>query len=142
MSEQFEMRTGIPHVVGAIDGSLFPIKRLEDWDGWYCRKGFPARCHQIIPRGSFLVADTGYQLFAHVSTPYPITSSMPPDERKYNYRHIGTRIVVEMAFGRLKNMFRIFQTPLLHDTPKKMAQIIKCSLVLHNWLIYVGSELA
>ncbi|DBA01270.1 TPA: hypothetical protein N0F65_010862 [Lagenidium giganteum] len=66
---------------------------------------------------------------------------MPHDERKYNYRHIGTRIVVEMAFGRLKNMFRIFQTPLLHDTPEKMAQIIKCSLVLHNWMIDLRSEL-
>ncbi|KAG9411333.1 putative nuclease harbi1 [Aphanomyces cochlioides] len=38
----FEQYGGIPNVVGIIDGSLIPIKRFQDHEGWYCRKGFPA----------------------------------------------------------------------------------------------------
>jgi hypothetical protein len=38
----FESQCGVPNVVGAIDGSLIRIKRFQDHEGWYCRKGFPA----------------------------------------------------------------------------------------------------
>ena len=42
IEEGFERLAGMPNVYGAIDGSLIPIKRLADFDGWYCRKGFTA----------------------------------------------------------------------------------------------------
>ncbi|KAF0739178.1 hypothetical protein Ae201684P_012872 [Aphanomyces euteiches] len=38
----FEAKAGIPNVYGAIDGCLIPIKRFCDFEGWYCRKRFPA----------------------------------------------------------------------------------------------------
>ncbi|KAG3146150.1 hypothetical protein PI124_g13677 [Phytophthora idaei] len=38
----FEEMLGFPGVVGAIDGTLISIKRFEDFEGFYCRKGFPA----------------------------------------------------------------------------------------------------
>ncbi|KAG4036227.1 hypothetical protein PC123_g28203 [Phytophthora cactorum] len=38
----FEEMLGFPGVVGAIDGTLITIKRFEDFEGFYCRKGFPA----------------------------------------------------------------------------------------------------
>lgn len=38
----FETISGIPNVVGAIDGSLVKVKRFHDHEGWYCRKGFTA----------------------------------------------------------------------------------------------------
>ncbi|KAE9158206.1 hypothetical protein PF004_g31955 [Phytophthora fragariae] len=38
----FEAVTGFPNVVGAIDGTLVPIQRPKDFEGWYCRKMFPA----------------------------------------------------------------------------------------------------
>ncbi|DAZ97975.1 TPA: hypothetical protein N0F65_005133 [Lagenidium giganteum] len=44
----FEARTGLPGVVDAIDGTLIEIKRLEQWEGWYCRKGFPAFNMQAV----------------------------------------------------------------------------------------------
>jgi hypothetical protein len=38
--EGFEQVAGFPRVCGAVDGCLFPIQRPEDFEGWYCRKGF------------------------------------------------------------------------------------------------------
>lgn len=38
----FAARRGYPGVVGAADGSLLAIDRPEDYDGFYCRKGYPA----------------------------------------------------------------------------------------------------
>ena len=38
----FENFGGIPNCCLAIDGSLIIIKRRKDFEGWYCRKGFPA----------------------------------------------------------------------------------------------------
>ncbi|DAZ97782.1 TPA: hypothetical protein N0F65_009528, partial [Lagenidium giganteum] len=40
--EGFEAIAGLPNVCGAVDGSLIEIHRFEEWEGWYCRKGFPA----------------------------------------------------------------------------------------------------
>ena len=37
-----DMRTRLPHVVGAIDGTYIRIKNIRDEDAWFCRKGFAA----------------------------------------------------------------------------------------------------
>jgi hypothetical protein len=42
MSEGFEAVCGFPDTCLAIDGVLFEIERPSDYEGWYCRKGFPA----------------------------------------------------------------------------------------------------
>ncbi|KAF4032365.1 DDE superfamily endonuclease [Phytophthora infestans] len=44
----FAARRGYPGVVGAVDGSLLAIDRPEDYDGFYCRKGYPALSIQAI----------------------------------------------------------------------------------------------
>ncbi len=62
---------------------------------------------------------------------------MDRDVSNYNYIHSFTRIVVEQAFGRLKNRFKIYQRPLNQLKPCQMANIIKATLVLHNWFIDV-----
>ncbi|KAE9199582.1 hypothetical protein PF005_g15676 [Phytophthora fragariae] len=40
--EAFEMRAGVPLVCAAVDGTLIDLNRFEDYEGWYCRKGYPA----------------------------------------------------------------------------------------------------
>ena len=60
---------------------------------------------------------------------------MPPEEIHYNLMHSRTRIIVEQAFGLWKNVFRMFKTDLIHDTPEEMALYIEATLVLHNWFI-------
>ncbi|KAH9105449.1 hypothetical protein AeMF1_018731 [Aphanomyces euteiches] len=155
----FEQMGGIPNVVGVIDGSLLPVKRFGDHEGWYCRKGFPAfnmqgvvdyklrfmsfsirsgsqndkslfnrssfgvHVHKIIPPGCYFLADAGYKLFQHIMTPYEIRHGMPVKESHYNDIHSRTRSTVERAFGRWKNKFRIFKSPLEHRTPEGICRV-------------------
>jgi hypothetical protein len=42
LSDGFEEQFAFPRATLAIDGSLFPIERPEDYEGGYCRKKFPA----------------------------------------------------------------------------------------------------
>ncbi|ETV66984.1 hypothetical protein H257_16674 [Aphanomyces astaci] len=44
----FEDVAGVPNAYGAIDGTLIAIKRFTDYNGWYCRKGFPAFNMQAV----------------------------------------------------------------------------------------------
>lgn len=48
VEEGFDAIAGFPGAVGAIDGTLINIPRLRDFEGWYCRKGFPAVNVQTI----------------------------------------------------------------------------------------------
>lgn len=42
VSAGFEARAGFPDAVGAVDCTLIRIQRPADYEGWYCRKNFPA----------------------------------------------------------------------------------------------------
>lgn len=44
----FEAICGFPRTCLAIDGSLFEIERPVDYEGWYCRKLFPALNVQLV----------------------------------------------------------------------------------------------
>ena len=184
--KEFESICGFPDVCLAVDGSLIELLRTLNYEGWYCRKGYPAinvQCvvdaqmrfrdyamrpgsendkgvftrsvfgqtiHKLLPPGKCIVADAGYQLFAHCLTPYDIREGMPQTEKTYNYLHSRTRIVVECALGRLKGRFRRFQSPLgqrgninngwkpgrkeVHPC-QRAARIVRSCLILHNLLI-------
>ena len=47
-SAGFEAVCGFPDTCLAVDGSLFEIERPADYEGWYCRKGYPAINAQIV----------------------------------------------------------------------------------------------
>jgi DDE superfamily endonuclease len=48
IADAFQKQQGIPGIVGAIDGCLFRIQRPADFEGWYCRKGYPAINMQAV----------------------------------------------------------------------------------------------
>ncbi|KAE9293343.1 hypothetical protein PR003_g24527 [Phytophthora rubi] len=48
VESQFAVRWGYPGVVDAVDGSLLAIQRPKEFDGFYCRKGYPALNMQAI----------------------------------------------------------------------------------------------
>ncbi|KAH9121548.1 hypothetical protein AeMF1_006791 [Aphanomyces euteiches] len=102
---------------------------------------FGKECHRFVPRGGCFLGDAGYKLYSHIITPYPINLEMPDYKSHFNLIHSRTRMVVEQAFGLWKNTFRVFKTPLLHDTPEQMANLVKATLVLHNWFIDFKSQL-
>ncbi|DBA01158.1 TPA: hypothetical protein N0F65_002293 [Lagenidium giganteum] len=43
-----EAIVGFPNVLGAIDGALVRIARPHEYEGWYCRKVFPALNVQAV----------------------------------------------------------------------------------------------
>ncbi|KAE9322215.1 hypothetical protein PF008_g17644 [Phytophthora fragariae] len=144
VGDGFFVTACFPDTIGAIDGTLVRIARPHDFEGWYCRKNYPAvngqavvdhrglfrtisirsgsnndqslwngsgirkRLSSLVPPGKHLVADAGYKIWGHILTPFPESEAIG-DRRKrlYNYVNSKTRIVVECAFGRLKNRFRI-----------------------------------
>ena len=171
----FEEIAGFPLVVGAVDGTLIRIERPADFEGWYCRKNFPAINMQAIvdhkgcfmsyslrpgssndqslwsrssfgqsvnsriPLGCHILGEGGYSINPSLITPYSDDTD-DPDERLFNNIHSRTRIVVETAFGRLKNRFRIFRRSLAEKTPQHMAYDIVACICLHNFFISVGDE--
>lgn len=65
---------------------------------------------------------------------------MPRDERKYNYFHSRTRIIVERAFGGLKSRWRILKRVLNMKCPESVGRTIVACLVLHNLTVELGDN--
>ncbi|KAG2773344.1 hypothetical protein PC129_g23574 [Phytophthora cactorum] len=55
VEDGFVVTAGFPDTICAVDGTLFPIARPHDFEGWYCRKTFPAVNVQAVVyhRGQF-----------------------------------------------------------------------------------------
>lgn len=176
----FAARAGFPDVYGAVDGTLFEISRPSEYDGWYCRKGYPAvnmqavvddRMHfmsfdirpgswndrkiwaasrfgssidQRIPSSGHVIGDAGYTLDTTLLTPYipheEAGCRLNSTQRNYNFLHSSTRMVIECAFGLLKNRFRILKRVLEHKKIPNVTNTIVSCMVLHNVLINLGDE--
>jgi len=50
----------------------------------------------------FLIGDSAYPLLSWLVKPFAFSSSLSQQHKNYNYRISRGRVVVEMAFGRLK----------------------------------------
>ncbi|ETV74868.1 hypothetical protein H257_10907 [Aphanomyces astaci] len=67
-----------------------------------------------MPIGCFIIGDAGYTLLPWLMTPFlphkkgGILSKL---QKNFNYKHSSSRMVVECAFGRLKERFRVLRQP-------------------------------
>lgn len=103
------------------------------------RSGFRQRLLQAIPERFHLVGDSGYKLWCHLLTPYPELEAFAcPKKSLYNYCHSKTRIVVERAFGILKNRWRILLRKVDQKSDSNIGNVIVACMVLHNLLIEFG----
>ena len=85
----------------------------------------------MIPAGTFLVGDAGYPQNVKILLPYP--SVVNPANQWFNYLQSSTRIVVEQAFGRLKNRFRILLNSQNASPGRARNNTFAC-MILHNLL--------
>ena len=57
----------------------------------------------------------------------------------FNLRHSSLRVIVERAFGALKNRFRVLDNKPFH-TYKTQVKLVLAYYILHNWIIRFGMD--
>ena len=104
-----------------IAGRMLRLSKL----GQSCADG------RLFPDEFYLLGDSGYALHTWLMVPYPERIGMTDQEVLFNFKHSGSRMIVECAFGRLKGRWRV-----LNDTqicsPEFAAKVSLACAILHN----------
>ncbi|KAF4139897.1 DDE superfamily endonuclease [Phytophthora infestans] len=131
VEDGFYATAGFPDTIGTVDGTLVRITRHTT-----LKAGSVARISlHYVPPGKHLLADAGYKIWGHMLTPFPeADATQDPRKRRYNKAHPRTRIVVECAFGRFQNRFRVLLGKLEQKTSDRICKVIMGCAVLHNML--------
>lgn len=85
-----------------------------------------------FPNGTFLVGDCAYGPQRWLVPPYKDTGNLTQNQHRYNYLHSSTRMVVENAFGLLKNRFRRIMHFTEHCKIETVINITIACCALHN----------
>lgn len=174
IAEQFELKAGIPGVIGAIDGTHIIIKAPQNSRVCYYDRnknfsiamqavvapdkrfiditcGEPGSLHdsrvlrrsklyhnvqenyeEMFPNHTFLIGDSAYPASQWIVPSFRSHELVSEHHERFNKMHSNTRIVVENAFGLLKNRFR----RLLHFTEQtdlnNVTNIVVSACILHN----------
>jgi hypothetical protein len=81
-----------------------------------------------------LIGDEAFPLRQNLMRPFPgRTGRLPLIQQQYNYRLSRARRVVENGFGILASRWRVYHTKI-DVKPTAAKQIVKATLVLHNFL--------
>ena len=78
------------------------------------------------------VGDEGFPLLQNLMKPIP-GKHLPEEQRVYNYRLSRARRIVECAFGKLANRWRVLHTKIPLQ-PEGAIKVVKASCLLHNYL--------
>lgn len=84
-----------------------------------------------------ILGDAAYPIREHLLTPYKNYGNMTAEKNAYNDRHTSTRVVIENAFGLLKQRFRQLRYVELTTVDKITLFIVGCC-VLHNICLNSG----
>lgn len=85
-------------------------------------------CHVIS-------GDSAYKLDQNMMVPFRDNGNLTDSQRRYNYLHSTNRMIVENAFGLLKNKFpRVHRLLEIRDH-KRAIMIIISTMLLHNFII-------
>lgn len=171
---KFEAKNGIPHIIGAIDGTHIEIKApKENKADYFTRKrkyglviqgivnsdkmfidvycGEPGSLHDsrvlrrsniyrkildneqgMFPNNTFLIGDSAYPLTRWLIPPFKENGALTETQKQFNFIHSSTRMVVENAFGLLKNRFRRLLHFTEHTDLTLCVNILASCCVLHN----------
>ncbi|KAL1482585.1 hypothetical protein MTO96_033693 [Rhipicephalus appendiculatus] len=85
----------------------------------------------------YQLGDAAYSIREHLLTPYKDYGAMTDTQTFYNKCHCSTRVIIENAFGRLKQRFRQLRY-IEFQTVDKITQFIIACCALHNICIDDG----
>ena len=87
----------------------------------------------------FLIGDSAYPLLEWLIKPFPFSSSLSRQHKNCNYRISRGRVVVEMAFGRLKVCWRrLYKKIDMHIN--NVPNVVLACCILHNICEIHGDE--
>ncbi|MBW0542947.1 hypothetical protein O181_082662 [Austropuccinia psidii MF-1] len=84
-----------------------------------------------FPQDCLLIGDSGYSCKVPILT--PSKNARSEEHQRFNNIHSSTRMVVEQAFGRLKNRFRCLLSPQA-ILPMNTGKVMIACMILHNIL--------
>ncbi|MCO5590545.1 hypothetical protein L7F22_044516 [Adiantum nelumboides] len=84
----------------------------------------------------YIIGDGGYYHLPWLLIPFLEPCS--PSQSRYNFRLSSSRIVVERAFGRLKNAWRILDGVIKNPNVVKVPKVMAVCCMLHNLAIDHG----
>jgi len=95
---------------------------------------FAAKAPSLIPPGYYVLGDSAYPNKPWLLTTYKKYKHTPQTDpqKLYNLIHAKTRVVVEHAFGRLKQRWRLLKYMDITDL-KLVHKLIVAAAILHNY---------
>lgn len=81
-----------------------------------------------------IIGDSAYPILPHLLTPYRQLPNLTYQQRRYNLKFCGTRVIIENVFGLLKKRFRQLLMLEFWTVDKIVLFILSCC-VLHNLCI-------
>lgn len=86
----------------------------------------------LFPRNTHVLGDSAYPLKRWVLTPFRDNGRLTRRQKRYNFVHSSTRMVVERSLGLLKGRFRKLKTQMEVDKIEDAPVIIMAACMLHN----------
>lgn len=118
---------------GGLRGSMSESRAFRE-SAWYeAQKG----SHPKLRPGFCLLADGGLALETWLLKPYPEEQVTTVAKRLYNYLECSPRVVVEHAFGQLKERWRVLHHGVSVET-EFVPYVVEACVRLHNFLIDMG----
>jgi hypothetical protein len=86
----------------------------------------------------YIVGDAGYPGLYWLVIPYP-EDQLPDIRNRFNYFHSSTRIIVKIAFGRLKGIWRILLRRIYKPDLNFLPTMVGAGAVLYNIMLQQGN---
>lgn len=87
---------------------------------------------QLFPGNTHLIEDAAYPLKSWILTPFKDNGRLTRRQRRYNFVHSPTRMVVERSLALYKGRFRKMKTEMEINRIEDAPEIVVASCVLHN----------
>ncbi|CAG8707490.1 9674_t:CDS:2 [Rhizophagus irregularis] len=131
----------LPNIIDAMDGVHIPIHEPSENSARYVnRKTFHfINLLGVVPGGSYIIADAAYPLRTYLMKAFPNYYMLTARECHFNKVLSLMRMVVEQAFGHLKERWlkEIYCTNI-----EQIVKIIHACCILHNICIDMGDLLS